>query len=55
LELLDYFTHDTLGITTGVGLGGVEKVDAGIVGGLHALFGELYGVSCQHMEGGISG
>jgi hypothetical protein len=40
-ELLDRIAHDPFGFAAGVGLGVVEEVDAGVVGGRHAFAGDI--------------
>ncbi len=39
--LLDSLAHNTLRLAVGIHLGAVEKVDAAVVGGLHACKGAL--------------
>ena len=39
----DRLAHDLLGLAAGVGLGIVEEVDPGVVGGGQAVLGEVAG------------
>ena len=40
-KFLDRLAHDNLGLAARVGLGAVEEVDPGVVGGFHAVKGDL--------------
>lgn len=41
-EFLDRFSEHDLGLSAGVYFGGIEEIDAGVVGDLHAFQGGFY-------------